>query len=331
MTQKSKKIRSRLLTCGRIIFGVLLLTLLIIISDPEKIKEHIYDVNFALLALAFLIYVASMAVVALRWHILLKTQHIHISILKLVRYYFIGFFFNNFLPSSIGGDVTRIYNLARQGVDISHSFSCVFVERLIGFLAMAFLALVSIMAVGSIFLDTPLIPLITIALTITFFAVTWIAFDARCATIVTYIIKRIPWNKFREFAENVYAAIHNYKNHSKALWTVAAISLLYQAILGVFVYIVAVAMGLDAPFWLLFALMQISSMVGIVPISIETVGTREWIFSLVLKNAGSQESLVIATLLIVRFLSIAGSAIGGIFVLTGDAPHSLSQMQRSEK
>lgn len=332
MTVKSKKVRSLLLTMGRVVVGISLLVLLIVISDPAKIKNDISNVNLLLLGIAFLVYIASMAVVAFRWQILLKTQDIHISIWKLIRYYFIGFFFNNFLPSSIGGDVTRIYNIARQNVDISDSFSCVFVERLIGFLAMAFLSLISIMAVGGVFFNTPVIPGITIALTIAFLVATWVAFDARFSALVTYILKRIPWNKLREFAENVYTAIHNYKHHAKALWIAAGISLLYQVILGVFTYIIALSMGLDAPFWLLFALMQISSMVGIVPVSIETAGTREWIFSLVLVNAGheKEKSLVIATMLLLRFVSIAGSAIGGIFILSGDAPHSLPQTTSEE-
>jgi len=65
-------------------------------------------------------------------------------------------------------------------------------------------------------------------------------------------------------------------------------------------------------------LMQITSMAGIIPITLETAGIREFIFVLVLIPLGYDKSMVLAALLLVRVLSIIGSSLGGIFMLRGD-------------
>src|SRR5262245_13086025 len=58
------------------------------------------------------------AVVALagtwRWHLLLEAQAVNVSRLWLLRSYLVANFFNNFLPSNIGGDVIRISDTARR-------------------------------------------------------------------------------------------------------------------------------------------------------------------------------------------------------------------------
>lgn len=43
------------------------------------------------------------------------------SVIKLGRFYYIGLFFNNFLPGSVGGDVVRVYYLGRMAERGKHS------------------------------------------------------------------------------------------------------------------------------------------------------------------------------------------------------------------
>jgi uncharacterized membrane protein YbhN (UPF0104 family) len=42
---------------------------------------------------------------AWRWQILLAAISVHVSLVELTNIYFIGFLFNNLLPSGLGGDV----------------------------------------------------------------------------------------------------------------------------------------------------------------------------------------------------------------------------------
>jgi uncharacterized protein (TIRG00374 family) len=290
----------------------------VIICKPALTWEYIKQASLPHLAGALLLYLASMLIVAWRWQLLLRVKNMPVGLGRLTRYYLVGFFFNNFMPSSIGGDITRILNVSSHGHTISESFSCVFVERLVGFLAMAVLSIGALLFLASHFRDAAIVIILTIGLAAAFAVLAWSCFDPRASRLITSVLARLHWKRLGDKLNRVYAAVHAYRHHAGTLWLVFAVSLFYQFVLGVFVFWVARATGLQASFWMMFALMQITSMAGIIPITLETAGVREFIFVLVLVPLGYDKSLVAAALLLVRTLSIIGSSLGGLFLLSGD-------------
>jgi glycosyltransferase 2 family protein len=99
-----------------------------------------------LLTLPATYYVASLGVVlagqllyAWRWWLLLSVSGADVSLGAAIRYYFIGIFTNNFLPSTVGGDAARVYYLGRE-----HGYqriaASVLVDRLLGLGSLAFFA-----------------------------------------------------------------------------------------------------------------------------------------------------------------------------------------------
>ena len=75
---------------------------------------------------------------SLKWRILLLSDQINIPLSKLVVSYVIGSFFNVFLPSTIGGDSYRIYDIMRQSGQGVRTAASVFADRLSGFIALTF-------------------------------------------------------------------------------------------------------------------------------------------------------------------------------------------------
>ena len=67
----------------------------------------------AWLALALLLYFAMVLSSVLRWGILLRAQHLRLPYTFLTQSFLVATFFNNFLPSNIGGDVVRISDTAK--------------------------------------------------------------------------------------------------------------------------------------------------------------------------------------------------------------------------
>ena len=308
----------------RIGLSILLLGILVYICDPRSTWQYIRQASLPQLAGTLLLFLASMPLIAWRWQILLKAKGMRISLMRLTRYYIVGFFFNNFMPSSIGGDITRILNVSDHGYSLSDSFSCVFVERLIGFLAMALLAIGSLGFLLSHFQGAPLVIIITITLSFAFIILAWCCFHPAAFQRISVFLKRLRWKKLGDKLHTVYSAIHAYRACPRALLQTFAISLLYQFVMGVFVFWVARATGLTAPFWMLFALMQVSSMAGILPITLESAGIREGIFLVILVNLGYTDSMVLAAIIMVRIISIIGSSFGGVFLLAGDMHLPLS-------
>ncbi|MBE9116874.1 flippase-like domain-containing protein [Lusitaniella coriacea LEGE 07157] len=71
----------------------------------------------------------------IRWQCILNSMGIKLPFLLLLRQYLIGAFFNNFLPTGIGGDWARIYYLGQQHGFVSMTAS-VFMDRFLGFFSL---------------------------------------------------------------------------------------------------------------------------------------------------------------------------------------------------
>lgn len=108
---------------------------------------------------------ASIAVSAAKWGVCAGALDLPHNFWQLTRYYFMGFFFNNFLPSSVGGDVVRIWKLGAADDKLPAAAASVVGERLVALftptalLGIAFCSLKTPLAVGSVWAAT-LIPMI---------------------------------------------------------------------------------------------------------------------------------------------------------------------------
>src|SRR5262249_19809847 len=94
----------------------------------QRIPVWFYLASFLALAVGQLLYVW-------KWHIVLRTMGRRIAYPRLAEQHFIALFFNNFLPTSIGGDVFRIYYLGRREGYAAIGLS-VFMDRVLGFFSL---------------------------------------------------------------------------------------------------------------------------------------------------------------------------------------------------
>jgi uncharacterized protein (TIRG00374 family) len=90
-------------------------------------------------AVSFIVIVGGQALYAWRWWLLLTVAGVDLPAVTAIRYYFIGIFANNFLPSTVGGDAAKVYYLGRE-----HGYrtivASVVVDRLLGLGCLAVIA-----------------------------------------------------------------------------------------------------------------------------------------------------------------------------------------------
>lgn len=98
------------------------------------------------LVTAFFVFFLVTVIGNYRWHLLLSSQSRSYSFFFTLKLSLMGLFFNFALPSSVGGDVLKAYYLSRADAHLSKSKAMisVFVDRVLGLLAMLSLAIVSI-------------------------------------------------------------------------------------------------------------------------------------------------------------------------------------------
>jgi len=79
----------------------------------------------------------------LQWHVLLRASGVDMPRGRTFRFYFIGLFFNNFLPANIGGDAVKVYDLARLGQSPYQVIAVTLLDRLLGVFSLCLLAVIA--------------------------------------------------------------------------------------------------------------------------------------------------------------------------------------------
>jgi hypothetical protein len=111
--------------------------------DRAVLLEYLTTADYWYLLLALALFMLAIITNAVKWYILLKAQGIPVPLSAVTNYTFVGFFFNNFLPANIGGDVIRGFGLARYTARTAEAAVSVVVDRIIGLMAFMFTAAVA--------------------------------------------------------------------------------------------------------------------------------------------------------------------------------------------
>lgn len=92
------------------------------------------------IVLALAAYAATQSIAVWRWHRLLRAQHVEVEAKRLTESIWVSMFFNNFLPSNIGGDVVRIADTAPAAGSKTLATTVILVDRALGLAALVIIA-----------------------------------------------------------------------------------------------------------------------------------------------------------------------------------------------
>ena len=98
----------------------------------EQLADIFRQMNLGIFAIALVIFVACQIIVSFRWWLLLRVNAIIIGFWAAVRLHYLGLFYNNFMPSSIGGDLIRAWYVTTHTDKKYEAALSVFVDRIIG-------------------------------------------------------------------------------------------------------------------------------------------------------------------------------------------------------
>jgi uncharacterized protein (TIRG00374 family) len=127
-----------------IVSASLLIYILVFQVDARQLFQVILDARWEFILIAMLIMVASVVLRAYRWQILLQALKIQVPLGRLVHLYFVGAFFNIFLPTGLGGDAVRMAELARTTGKGPEAVGTTLVDRATGLWVLFVLALVAL-------------------------------------------------------------------------------------------------------------------------------------------------------------------------------------------
>ncbi len=311
--------KKRLMTILRFGISVILLILVVKLADLKKIVEVLRDINQLWLLPIFLLIALSVLISAMKWNTLLKAQGVNIKAITLFQYYNCGLFFNNFLPSSIGGDGIRIFLAGKKTDNFSAAAASVIMERTIATVSLAFLGIVS-----SVFAMHPskIAVILMIAIFITGIALAFILISGWVpGKLITHDGKiSRAWIKFAASAKEL-------QKRKKQLLLCFTQSLLFQVIVA-FV-IGAIIKGLGQPGLKLpdlFLVTSASSVLAMVPLGLNGYGMREGAYIYLLKTFGYTTSQAVTVSILFALFVTLYSLVGGVNWLILNKPS-----QKTEK
>jgi len=302
---------ARILFAAKIAIGLTLCAVIVAKIDWQAASSSLAETGAGLVAVMFGILVALVFLSAYKWRLLLSIHGIEYSTLRLSRYYFVALFFNNFLPTSIGGDGYRIYKTMHNGRSRASAVIAVAMERLTGLGTLVALGVASaaLLAVGK-----PVMLAIGVVAAACIGAAP-IAWRMRSALPARFLAA-VP-EKVRSLVRTVAEHIDDYVRQPSRSIAVILISIVFHVGLA-FAFYVLLRYGTDQEISMLqvIAVLAVTTFAAVLPISFNGLGVYEGTFIYLLAQYGVPPDVSIVPMILNRGLLIALSLVGaGLYLL----------------
>ncbi|GHV76206.1 hypothetical protein AGMMS49942_10270 [Spirochaetia bacterium] len=305
----SKRTKASLTAGLKIGVSIALVVVLVLTADIQEIAGRVAHFKPLSCVPVFFFILLGVVLSSLKWGILLKAQGILIPAFRLFQYYTAGFFFNNFLPSSIGCDGIRVMLLKKEFNSYAGAASSVVMERVLATVTLSLLGLA-----GALFARSPSRPAIialsgVFVLGVILTVVQLTGFVPRAFAAGT--------TKFALGWKNFASASTDIRKHPVYLLICLAESLLFQMSVALAVGSIIFGLGLPSlPLADLFFVSSASSVVAMIPLGVNGYGFREGGYIYLLAPLGYAASGAFSISILFALFVAAYSLLGAVFWIT---------------
>jgi uncharacterized membrane protein YbhN (UPF0104 family) len=316
----------------RLTVSVALLVFLFSRVDAAAVWASARGASVPWLLVALSLYGANVLASVWRWHVLLEAQRVHVSRRLLLSSYLVAGFFNNFLPSNIGGDVIRIRDTARPAQSRTLATTIVLVDRGLGLMGLVLVAALGATAVGAFAGHAP--PIWPSWL--------WACFLVGAAATAPAVLAPEGVGRLLqpltlvhptwvgERIDRLTAALARFRERPGSLAACFAGALLVQAILVVYYLAVVRALGIGVTFWDLAVLVPVSFVLQMLPVSVNGFGVREATFAFYFTKLGLPVQSAIVVSLMATGLMMVFSLSGAALYVSRGGRRTLAAAQADE-
>lgn len=296
--------------------------------DVSRLWTLLKAANVSLFAIGVAGYIVVQTMSAYRWSLLLGPLGMRTSFGRLLSIYFLGMFFNWFLPTAIGGDVVRVYYLSRDAGRLSGPTASVFLDRDLGMAALLLVALVVATASGTTLSvpggvqNIPLAPLFGLVV-LAFTAANLALFYRPTYHLLHKLLKLLRMKRADERVQRLFDSVNSYRGHWRLLSGTLLLSVVIQ-VGGIFTNVMlGTSLGIVTYHgWVDFlVLIPAISLISMVPLSLNGMGWREISYIVLFQAVGATEPQAAALAFAWLGVLLATSLPGGIiYVLRGIKP-----------
>ena len=279
--------------------------------DVRDVFLRIQSADKSVLAWSFLLYLLSLIFAFWRWNLLLETLGVDVPLKRRVLCFAGGNFFNYCLPSTIGGDLVRTFDLSVQTKKTKEVVATVLLDRLSGYVGL------EIVFLTALFLGYKLLQL-----KIIFFSVALITLPLIALLLLlfnNFFYSRLNWffslpctGKIGEALKNLHQELHIFKKHKKIIIRSVLLSVFIQITSLLAAYVVALSLGLRLSFLYFLVFLPIIGVITLLPISLGGLGFKETLAVYFFKKVGVPQDLTVAFSLTGLFIVLTYACLGGL-------------------
>jgi glycosyltransferase 2 family protein len=301
----------------KIVVSIVLLSLLFSKIDVTRLWAIARRASLRWFSVALAIYSLNMIASTWRWHLLLRAQEVHVRRRWLFGSFMVAAFFNNFLPSNIGGDVIRISDTARAAGSRTLAATVVLMDRVLGLMALIFVAAIGASAAGAV--HPAALPIWPMWL--------WAGLLAGAAASAPAVLAPVGFSRLLQpltvfhpewvgsRIDTLIEILTRFRARPGTLVHCFATAVFVQGTMVLYYFAVTHALHLDVALSDIAVIVPISFVIQMLPVSFGGFGVREATFSIYFSRIGQPIESAIAMSLIGQALIILFSLIGaGIYV-----------------
>lgn len=303
--------RQRLTLFIRLGLSVVLIGLLFSLIDRRHFVEHLRSLDVSYFLIGLLCYIISVVLWSVRWYLFIRATGEPATLWRVFKTTITGIFFSMFLPTLVGTDLGRMYEMARDRDDKVGVVSTVLLDRLMGLLTLVLIALVALLF-GYEFVGDGSIPL-TIVITTILMVVGWLLFFNRDLMRSFLWVFQLPAVKQLEpTLRSLYNALHHLQSQPRLLISTLFVSILNNFFEILCVIFIARALDVHAEPVYFFLFMPLIWLITTIPISIGGLGLREGVFAFFFNQIGVSSEEAVAMSLLYYGCSVVVGFAGGL-------------------
>ena len=243
-----------------------------------KTVDIITGASVPWLVLSALLTLITVPPMAWRWQLLLRVRGVHDRLAWLTRTYFVSYAVGQVLPTSVGGDASRIFETSRRHPgQITPITGSVLLERVLGGAVTLLLAGIGLLlAIGRYPIGAYLwVEALFVAGTVVF---AFVIFSRRVRARLRFFVPYARRFRVEALLRAVYEGLHGYRDHPGTLLVVAAVSASQQLTRIVAIYASGRAVGIHLSLLPYVVLGPLLFLVMLVPFTVNGIGVREAFF-----------------------------------------------------
>jgi len=301
--------KSLILNISKICLSSFLIIYILLKMNLEDIVFTFKTANVYFVLLAFCLQFVNLPIRAYKWKILLSVQGIQVPLKTLVSISLVGAFFNNFLPTSMGGDLIRAHEISKYSNQTVKSVSTIILQRLTGLIAIIVYCVIGII----IGFNIPVIK--NLAVLIGLLALISLIFIIILLNLNYFkninIIRLLLQFDSKNIIKKTYYSLEIYKHHKKECIEILIISLFAEFIVIIYFYIITLSLHQNISMLYFFIFIPIISVIEMLPISINGIGVRESAFLYFFTQIGILDYIAVSVSLLYYAQKVGIGLIGG--------------------